>query len=139
MNNSELEALLADVEADRVERKASLANTDRIREAICAFANDLPDHREPGVVFVGVNDDGSCTGLPITEQVLLTLADMRSDGNIVPFPSLTVQKKMLRNCEVAVVIVQPADAPPVRFQGRVWVRIGPRRAIATVEDETPSY
>src|ERR1700722_2182083 len=135
MDNAELEALLFDVEADRVERKASLANTDRIREAICAFANDLPDHREPGVVFVGANDDGSCTELPITDQLLLTLADMRSDGNIVPFPSLTVQKRMLRNCEMAVVIVQPADAPPVRFQGRVWIRVGPRRAIATLEDE----
>jgi ATP-dependent DNA helicase RecG len=69
MDNAELEALLFDVEADRVERKASLANTDRIREAICAFANDLPDHREPGVVFVGANDDGSCTELPITDQL----------------------------------------------------------------------
>jgi len=135
MDNAELEALLLDVEADRVERKASLANSDRIREAICAFANDLPDHREPGVVFLGANDDGSCTELPITDQLLLTLADMRSDGNIVPFPSLTVQKRTLRNCELAVVIVQPADAPPVRFQGRVWIRVGPRRAIATLEDE----
>jgi ATP-dependent DNA helicase RecG len=135
MDNAELEALLLDVEADRVERKASLANSDRIREAICAFANDLPDHREPGVVFIGANDDGSCTALPITDQLLLTLADMRSDGNIVPFPSLTVQKRTLGNCEMAVVIVQPADAPPVRFQGRVWIRVGPRRAIATLEDE----
>jgi ATP-dependent DNA helicase RecG len=135
MDNAELEALLVDVEADRVERKASLANTDRIREAICAFANDLPDHRAPGVVFVGVNDDGRCSGLSITDQVLVTLADMRSDGNIVPFPSLTVQKRILMDCELAVVIVQTADAPPVRFQGRVWVRVGPRGAIATVEDE----
>jgi ATP-dependent DNA helicase RecG len=135
MDNDELGALLSDVEADRVERKASLANTDRIREAICAFANDLPDYRHPGVIFVGANDDGSCAELPITDQLLLTLADMRSDGNIVPFPSLTVQKKTLRNCEMAVVIVQPADAPPVRFQGRVWIRVGPRRAIATLEDE----
>ena len=135
MDTAELVALLVDVEADRVERKASLSNTDRIREAICAFANDLPDHRTPGVIFVGANDDGSCTGLPITDQLLLTLADMRSDGNIVPFPSLTVQKKMLNSCELAVVIVQPADAPPVRFQGRVWIRVGPRRAIATLEEE----
>lgn len=135
MDNAELEALLSDVEADRVERKASLANTDRIREAICAFANDLPGHEAPGVVFVGANDDGSCAELPITDQLLLTLADMRSDGNIVPFPSLTVQKRTLRDCEMAVVIVQPADAPPVRFQGRVWIRVGPRRAIATLEDE----
>lgn len=135
MDNAELETLLLDVEADRVERKASLANTDRIREAICAFANDLPDHGTPGVVFVGANDDGSCAGLPITDQLLLTLADMRSDGNIVPFPSLTVQKRMLRACEMAVIMAQPADAPPVRFQGRVWIRVGPRRAIATLEDE----
>ena len=127
--------MVLDVEADRVERKPSVANTDRIREAICAFANDLPDHGRPGVVFVGANDDGSCTGLLVTDQLLLTLADMRSDGNIVPFPSLTVQKRTIRNCEMAVVIVQPADAPPVRFQGRVWIRVGPRRAIATLEDE----
>ena len=135
MDNAELEALLLDLESDRVERKASLANTDRIREAICAFANDLPDHRQPGVVFVGANDDGGCRELPITDQLLLTLADMRSDGNIVPLPSLTVQKQTLGNCELAVVTVQPADAPPVRFQGRVWIRVGPRRAIATLEEE----
>src|SRR3984885_10318127 len=135
MENAELEALLSDLEADRVERKASLANTDRIREAICAFANDLPDHRRPGVIFVGANDDGSCAELSMTDRLLTTLADMRSDGNIVPFPSLTVQKRTLSNCEMAAVIVQPADAPPVRFQGRVWVRVGPRRAIATLEDE----
>jgi len=42
MNESELLALLSDLESDRVERKASLANPNRIREAICAFANDSP-------------------------------------------------------------------------------------------------
>jgi ATP-dependent DNA helicase RecG len=31
--------------------------------------------------------------------------------------------------------VEPSDAPPVRFQGRVWIRVGPRRAIATEEEE----
>lgn len=41
MRDSELEALLADLESDRVERKASLTERERIREAICAFANDL--------------------------------------------------------------------------------------------------
>lgn len=41
----ELEALMADLESDRVERKASISDRDRIRQAICAFANDLPDHR----------------------------------------------------------------------------------------------
>jgi ATP-dependent DNA helicase RecG len=106
-----------------------------MREAICAFANDMPNHGKPGILFVGVNDDGSCAQLEITDQLLQTLADMRSDGNILPIPSLTVQKRNLRNCEMAVVIVHPSDFPPVRFNGRVCIRVGPRRATASVAEE----
>jgi ATP-dependent DNA helicase RecG len=135
MDNLELESLLADLESDRVERKASLSSPDKIRQAICAFANDLPNHRRAGVLFVGVHDDGRCAGLPITDELLLSLSSMRSDGNTVPFPSLTVQKRTLHGCELAVALVEPSDAPPVRYQGRVWVRIGPRRAVASPEEE----
>ncbi len=135
MDDSELLALLNDLESDRVERKASIHDHDKICEAICAFANDLPGHNCPGVLFVGVNDNGACANLPITDRLLLTLAEHRSNGNILPFPALTVQKKVLNSCELAVVIVEPADAPPVRFKGRVWIRVGPRRAIATQQEE----
>ena len=34
-----------------------------------------------------------------------------------------------------VVTVEPADSPPVRYRGRVWIRTGPRRGIATMQDE----
>jgi ATP-dependent DNA helicase RecG len=78
MENVELESLLADLESDRVERKASLSDRDKIRQAICAFANDLPNHRRAGVLFVGVHDDGRCAGLPITDELLLTLSSIRS-------------------------------------------------------------
>jgi len=135
MTDQELEALLGDLESDSVERKASLSDTDKIRQAICTFANDLPNHQSPGVLFIGVNDDGSCAGLPITDERLRTLADMRSDGNILPVPSMTVQKKVLGGCEMAVVIVHPSEAPPVRYKGQVWIRVGPRRALANPDDE----
>ena len=135
MTDAELESLLADIESDRSERKQSATDGDKIRQTICAFANDLPNHSTPGVVFVGARDDGSCAGLTITEELLLTLADMRSDGNIVPFPTMTVQKRCLNGCEMAVVVVQPSYAPPVRCKGRVSIRVGPRRAIATPEEE----
>jgi hypothetical protein len=36
--DQELIALLTDLESDRVERKENAANSDRLREAICAFA-----------------------------------------------------------------------------------------------------
>lgn len=135
MNDQELEILLSGIESDRVERKSSIANPDKVCEAICAFANDLPDNRQPGVVFVGVQDNGHCANITVTDQLLQTLSAMRSDGNILPVPAIAVQKKTLNGCEMAVVIVHPSDAPPVRYRGQVWVRVGPRRAIASAEEE----
>lgn len=135
MDDAELVVLLHDLESDRVERKVSAADSGRLREAICAFANDLPNHQRPGVLFIGVSDDGHCAHLAITDRLLTELAGMRADGNITPFPSMTVQKKTLDGCDMAVIVVEPADAPPVRYGGRVWVRIGPRRAIATPQEE----
>jgi len=135
MDDHELEALLADLESDRVERKPGLADRAKIRQAICAFANDLPNHAAPGVVFVGVNDDGSPAEQPITDEMLRGLAHMRDDGQLLPFPTMTVQKKRIGGFELAVVEVAPSDMPPIRLNGRVWIRVGPRRAQATAEDE----
>lgn len=135
MDDKGLIALLGDLESDRVERKASISDGKKIRQAICAFANDLPNHKQPGVLFVGVNDNGSCANLPITDELLLSLSNIRSEGKILPFPVLQVNKRLLNSCELAVVIVEPSDAPPVRFDGRTYIRVGPRRATATSEEE----
>jgi ATP-dependent DNA helicase RecG len=136
-SDGELTALLDALESDCVERKQSWSDdaADKGCQAVCAFANDLPNHQKPGVLFVGAKDDGQPAGLAITDQLLTTLADVRSNGNIVPPPTLTVEKRILKGSEMAVVTVSPADAPPVRFKGRIWVRIGPRRGIATAQDE----
>jgi ATP-dependent DNA helicase RecG len=135
MKDQELVILLQDLESDRVERKANITERDRICEAICAFANDMPNHNLPGIIFVGVNNDGGCTHLNITDQTLLTLSNMRSDGNILPLPTMVVQKRTVRGCDLVAVTVHPSDAPPVRYKNRVWIRVGPRRAIATLEEE----
>jgi len=132
---SDLVALLRDLESDRVERKASSADGKKIRQAICAFANDLPNYQQPGVVFIGARDNGTCANLAITDELLSNLSSIRSEGKILPFPTLQVKKCTLDGCTLAAIIVQPADAPPVRFEGRVWIRIGPRRALATAEEE----
>jgi ATP-dependent DNA helicase RecG len=130
-----LEDLLADVESPHVERKSSANDGEKIRQAICAFANDLPGDRQPGYLFIGVDDAGGPAGLRIDDQLLLKLAGMRSDGNILPLPSLVVEKVILRGAPVAVVEVLPSEAPPVRFKGQIWVRVGPRRDVASVEEE----
>lgn len=133
----ELEALLAAPESDQIERKESFKGDapNTVREAVCAFANDLPGHGTPGVVFVGVRDDGATAGLAVTDELLRALSDIKTDGNIVPPPTLVVERRIVRGDELAVITVAPADAPPVRYRGRIWVRVGPRRGVATAQDE----
>ncbi|MDE0398668.1 MAG: putative DNA binding domain-containing protein [Candidatus Poribacteria bacterium] len=135
--DTELLQIIEFNEADCVEFKESLSGDIRkeIREAICAFANDLPSYEKPGFVFIGVRKDRTIVGLSVTDQLLLQLADMKTDGNIVPPPTLTVEKRVLEGKEVAVVKVEPSDSPPVRFKGTIHIRTGPRRDIANSQDE----
>ena len=135
--DAELLQIIQNDETDRVEFKESLSGSapERIREAICAFANDLPNYERPGFVFVGVRDDRTIAGLSVTNELLRQLADTKTDGNILPPPSLTVGKRVLQGKEVAVVKVEPSDSPPVRCRGAIHIRTGPRRDTATAQDE----
>lgn len=134
LTDTQLEELL-DSESDRVERKRNLKDSDKIHEAICAFANDMPNHGRPGVLLVGIEDDGSCAGLTIDDDLFVRLSNMRDDGLILPRPSMIVQKRTVKGCEVAIAVVEPSRSLPVRFKGNVWIRVGPRRAIATPDEE----
>jgi ATP-dependent DNA helicase RecG len=133
VDDKELRSLLRELESDRVERKASAADMDKIRKAVCAFANDLPAHGRAGVVFIGATDDGRCANLKVTDELLRKLTEVRHD--VLPFPSLVVQSRRLAGCEMAILVVEPSDAPPVRYDGRVYVRVGPTTRVATLEEE----
>jgi ATP-dependent DNA helicase RecG len=132
---AQLQDLLSGLESDRVERTTSTNNTDKFAEAVCAFANDLPHHKKPGYLLVGVDDKGVPCGLEVSDQLLQNLAALRSDGNILPAPMLHVEKVRLPGGEIAVVEVHPSDLPPVRYKGRVWIRSGPRKGIANEQEE----
>ena len=135
INEDQLRGLLTDLETDRVERTTSITNTDKFCEAVCAFANDLPNHRQPGYLLIGVNNDGSLAGLTVTDELLLRLGGIRSDGNVLPQPHMNVAKFTLEGGDVAVVEVHPSDLPPVRYKGRIYIRIGPRKAVANEQEE----
>lgn len=127
--------LLTDLESDRIERTTSTNNTDKFAQAICAFCNDYPRHGKPGYLIVGANDDGSPSGLTVTDELLRNLAAIRSDGNVLPPPAMTVEKVVLPAGELAVVVVQPSTLPPIRYKGRVYIRTGPRKSIANEQEE----
>lgn len=130
-----LEKLLPQLEEDRIEKTISVNDANKFGEAICAFANDLPNHNLPGYLIVGANNDGTKAGMTITEQNLQTLLSFRTDGRIVPPPSMIVERFVYPDGELAVVEVQPHFLPPVRFNGRVFIRAGIRRGIANEADE----
>jgi ATP-dependent DNA helicase RecG len=135
-SDQELESLLDDLESDRVERKRAFKNeAEAARRDVCAFSNDLPNHNEPGILIFGSEDNGTPSNLPITDEILKNISDMKTDGNILPMPVLTVEKRILKGAEMAVVTVLPSDMPPVRYKGQIWIRTGPRRAIANAQEE----
>ncbi len=135
ISSEQIATMLGNTETDLVERKEALTDSGKVMQAICAFANDLPDHREPGYVIIGANDEGKTVGLEIDDRLLLTLANMRDRGKILPLPHMDVQRVEVGLHQVAVVRVYPSDSPPVRLDGQVWIRVGPRRAIASAEEE----
>lgn len=135
IDSETLGKLVEDIESDRVERTISTNDTDKFSKAVCAFANNLPKHSEPSYLLIGVKDNGELSGLNVTDQLLQNLAALRSDGNIQPLPALRVAKYVLDAGEIAVVEVLPSDMPPVRYKGQVWIRVGPRKAVATEQEE----
>ncbi len=136
LSQQELIALLSDLESDRAERTISENNTDKFSEAICAFSNDFPNHKLPGYLIIGAEDKtGKIVGMSISDKLEKDLAAIRNNGQILPQPILTIQKYVFPEGELAVVEVLPSPFPPVRYKGRVWIRVGPSKAIANEAEE----
>lgn len=135
MTEKELQELLSNDESYRIERTVSTGNMDKFQETICAFANDLPGKRQKGYLLIGVHDDGSISGLKVDDALMKKISGIRSDGNILPLPVMNTEKVSTPDGDVIVVEVTPSFDTPVRYRGRTFVRIGPRRDIASVEEE----
>ena len=133
---TEINKLLSDMESDRIERTISTNNTDKFSEAICAFSNDYPSHNLPGYLIIGADDKkGTPVGIKITDAILKDIAAIKNNGQILPQPSLTVEKYVLDEGEIAIVEVFPSPFPPVRFKGTTWIRTGPTKSRANEAEE----
>ena len=141
ITDEQLLALLPQLENERVEKTISITDTNKFGEAICSFANDLGATGQPGYLIIGVNDNGIFgnpqTGvpIPITEQLLQQLLDFRTDGRIVPPPAMVVKKFSFLQGDLAVVEVKPSPVPPVRWRGKVCIRVGQRKGVANETEE----
>ena len=84
---------------------------------------------------MGAYDNGTLSGLRVDDALMKRIAGIRSDGNILPLPIMSVERFELEGGDLLVVEVSPALVPPVRYRGRTFIRIGPRRDIATESEE----
>lgn len=135
ITKDEVIQLFTSDETYRIERTISTDNTDKFCEAICAFANDLPGSGKKGYLLLGVYDDGRLSGLTVDDKLQKDISSIRSSGNILPLPMMAVEKFQFPEGDVLAVEVTPSFLPPVRYRGRTFIRIGPRKDIATEEEE----
>jgi len=134
ITQEELDKLLVEMETSRVEKTVSVKDTKKFGQAICAFANDLPNDGKPGYLIIGVHDNGEIAGITVTEKLVQTILDFR-DGRIVPPPTIFHKIFPYPEGELLVVEVHPTSLPPVRYNKQIWVRIGQRKDTATEGDE----
>ena len=135
ITKEEIEQLLADTESYHVERTTSTTDMDKFCQVICAFSNDISGSRNAGYLILGVYDNGKLSGLKVDDRLLLQISNIRTDGNILPQPVMTVEKFKFKEGDVLVAEVQPSEFTPVRYKGRIWVRVGPRKSYATEAEE----
>lgn len=135
MTKEELHRIIATDESFRIELTTSKGDMDKFQEAICAFANDMPSSGKKGYLILGVDDHGKISGMKVDDALMKRISGIRSDGNILPLPVMTTEKIVTDEGDVLVVEVTPSFDTPVRYRGRTFIRIGPRRDIASAEEE----
>lgn len=135
INEEKVKELIADMESDWIERTISIRD-DKLGPAICAYSNDFPNHKHSGYILLGVKDDGSLANMTWSDEELQKIGNIKSNGKILPQPSIVVSPVFkFSEGEVVVLEVRPSTYPPVRFDGRCWIRVGPRKDKATLEEE----
>ena len=134
MTEQELKQLILAFENEHVERTRAFDKADKIGQAICAFANDISGNGETGYLFLGVEDDGTISGRRIDDEKWASLGGIKTDGHLLPPPSMSMEKVSLPEGDIVVIKVYPSEYPPIRYKGDVWIRVGPRKCKANEAD-----
>lgn len=73
------------------------------------FSNDLSGDGKNGYLMIGAHDNGDLSGLKVDDTLLLKIANIRTDGNILPQPLMTVEKFTFEGGDLLVAEVQPSE------------------------------
>ncbi len=83
ITKKELLQKLSNTESYNIERTESTVNTDKFCQAICAFSNDILGSAKNSYLIIGAKDNGELLGLQVDDKLLLQIASIRTDHNIL--------------------------------------------------------
>jgi ATP-dependent DNA helicase RecG len=132
MQTNELLAMIANGEDSRHQFKATIKHADGLAAEMAAFSNS-----SGGYILIGVNDDGSITGLTADDirQINQLIANAATN-NIRPAINPLTQNFILPEGRVILVTVEQGfNKPYMDNQGLIWVKNGADKRKVTAREE----
>ena len=132
METEELLSLITNGEDSRHQFKANVTRADSLAQEMSAFSNSLG-----GFLLVGVNDDGSLTGL--TDENIRDINQIvanASTNNIRPAINPVTQNFSLPAGKVLLIIIEAGlNKPYMDTHGYIWVKSGSDKRRVTAREE----
>ena len=132
METAELLSIIAMGEDSQHQFKANFTNVDKLAAEMVAFSNNLG-----GLILIGVNDDGSISGLDHADMSRLNqLVSNAASQSVRPPINPTTQNMLLTDGMVMVVTIdQGLSKPYMDNQGYIWVKSGSDKRKVTAREE----
>jgi len=121
MNQHELDTIIQSLEGYKTEFKRNV-NSDLAKELV-AFANS-----SGGRVFIGIEDNGTVTGVDINNELLSRVQSIASDCD----PSVDIELEPFNN--VLIVSIAEGKNKPYRCTNGFYIRNGPNSEKLSTEE-----
>ena len=129
MTDAEVQKRLFDLEDGLTERKPEGDSGD-ILKTIVGFANSVQED-QTGILFIGVRDDGTVTGLRNSDKLQKTVSDICAHKC---YPQVkSTQRVLPHGGEHYLAVIVPFSTDRPHFGGPAWVRDGSKTVIASAQ------
>lgn len=132
METQELLSIIANGEDSRHQFKADFTNANAVAAEMVAFSNS-----KGGILLIGVNDDGSVSGLDTGDMARLNqlISNAASQSVRPPINPITENIALPAGMVMVVTIDQGISKPYMDNQGFIWVKSGSDKRKVTAREE----
>ena len=128
---NEILDICKDGENQLYEFKASGTRIDKITKEIAAFLHT----KYGGIIFYGVDDDGSIQGSDTKRQVFDQPLQNSVRNSIAPSPSIELKEKIVMGYPVLLIIIRPWDKKSIyQYSEKYYIRKGTNTFVLKPEE-----